>query len=84
VAVGLSDLLDVERADALLHTDRALVRRRLAPEEVGHERHHAGVDEQQVGIVEQQRGARDDGVVALLEVRDESAADLSGVHGCAF
>ena len=55
---GLADLLDVEGAHALLHAGRALVRRRLLAEQVGLERHHAGVDEQQVGVVEQQRRAR--------------------------
>ena len=54
VPVGLADLFDVERADALLDADRTRVRRRLLTEEVRHERHHAGVDEQQVGVVEQQ------------------------------
>ncbi len=78
---GLADVLDVGRAHALLHADRAVVRRRLLAEEVGLEGHHAGVDEQQVGVVEQQRGRRHRPVyLALLEVRDEPSADLRGVH----
>ena len=82
---GLADLLDVERPHALLHADGTLVRRRLLAEEVGLERHHAGVDEQQVRVVQQQRCAGNDRVVALAEMGQEPAADLSGVHVlCAF
>ncbi len=51
---GLAHLLDVQRAHALLHARGALPRRRLLAEEVGLERHHAGVDEQQVGVVVEQ------------------------------
>ena len=77
---GLADLLDVEGPHALLHRDRPLVRRRLLPEEVGLERHHAGVHEQQVRVVEQQRCRRHHLVASRLEVRDEPSADLRGVH----
>ena len=80
MAGGLADVLDVGRAHALLHADRAVVRRRLLAEEVGLERHHAGVDEQQVGVVEQQRRRRHRGVAGPLEVGHEPAADLGGVH----
>ncbi len=77
---GLADLVDVQGADALLHARRALVRRRLLAEEVRHERHHAGVDEQQVRVVEEQRSARDDGVPSALEEAQPAAADLGGLH----
>ena len=81
---GLADVLDVGGAHALLHAHRARVRRGLLAEEVGLERHHAGVDEQQGGVVEQQRGGRNGGVRTparvVLEVRDEVAPDLCGVH----
>ena len=51
----LADVLDVGRADALLHAHRSVVRRRLLPEEVGLERHHPRVHEQQRRVVEDQR-----------------------------
>ena len=81
VARGLADLLDVEGAHALLDAGRALVRRGLLADEVRHERHHAGVDEQQVGVVEQQRSARDDGVTVVLEEPQPPTADLGRLHG---
>ena len=77
---GLADLLDVEGAHALLHAHRARVRRRLLAEEVRLERHHAGVDEQQVRVVEEQRGRRHVGVAAVLEMCDEPSPDLRGLH----
>ena len=80
VAGGLADLLDVLRAYALLDARGGVPRRGLLAEEVGLERHHAGVDEQQVGVVEQQRRRGHDGVAGVLEVREESAADLRGLH----
>ena len=55
-------------------------RRGLLAEEVRLERHHAGVDEQQVGVVEQQRRARDDGVAALAEELQPPTLDLGGLH----
>ena len=62
MAGRLSDLLDVEGAHALLHARGAGERRRLLAEEVRLERDHAGVDEQQVGVVVDERRARHDGV----------------------
>jgi len=81
---GLADVLDVGRPHALLDAGGPVVRRGLLAEEVGLERDHAGVDEQQIRVVEQQRGGRDglvgpDGLV-LLEVSKEPAPDLRGVH----
>ena len=55
MAGRLADLVDVEGADALLHARRTVEGRRLGPDEVLLERHHAGVDEQQGWIVVQQR-----------------------------
>ena len=80
VAGGLPDVLDVRGAHALLHADRAVVRRRLLAEEVGLERHHAGVHEQQVGVRHEQRGRGHHLVTRRFEVRDEAAADVSGLH----
>ena len=77
---GLSDLFDVERADALLDVGRALERRRLLAEQVGLERLHAGDDEQQRGIVGDEVGRGHDGVPLRLEVRQETAGDLCRLH----
>ena len=81
---GLADLVDVEGADALLDAGRPLVRRRLLADEVRHELHHAGVDEQQVRVLERQRRARHDGVAVGLEVVEEPLPDLGGLHRRAF
>ena len=43
-----------------------------------------GVDEQQVGVVGEQRGGGHHGVSGGLEVREEAAADLGGVHQFSF
>ncbi len=78
---GLADLVDVERAHALLHAGRPLVRRLQLAQEVRLERHHAGVDQQQRRVVGDQRRRGHDGVAAGLEVAEEAAADLVGPHG---
>ena len=80
VAGGDADLFDVECADTLLHAGGAVERRGLFTEEVGLERHHACVDEQQVGIVEDQRGTGHLGVSGLDEVIQESLPDLMRLH----
>ena len=54
VTGGLADLFDVEGPHALLHAHGPVVRRHLLTQEVGLEGHHAGIDEEQVGVVEQQ------------------------------
>src|SRR5664279_2126046 len=80
VPSGLAHLLDVRRADALLHAGRTRPRRGLLADEVGHELHHAGDDEEQVRVVEGQRQAGHDGVAARLEVAQEALAHLRGLH----
>ena len=80
VTARLADLFDVTRAHALLHAGRARERRRGLTEEVRLERHHAGVDEQQVGIVEDQRGTGHLGVSGLDEVIQEALPDLMRLH----
>ncbi len=80
VAGGDADLVDVEGAHALLDAGRAGERRRLLAEEVRLERHHAGVDEEQVGIVEQQRGAGHLGVAGLDEVVQKTLPDFMRLH----
>ena len=77
---GLADVLDVGGAHALLHAGRPRVRRRLLAQEVGLERHHARVHEQQRRVRDQQRRGGHCLVTGRLEVRDEAAADLGGVH----
>ena len=77
---GDADILDVEGAHALLDARRAGVRRRLLPQEIGDELHHAGVDEQQVGVVENQRRARHGRVPGLDEVVGKASVDLVGLH----
>jgi hypothetical protein len=81
VPAGLADLVDVRGAQALLDAGRARERRRALPQEVRDELHHAGVDEQQVRVVDcGQRRARDDGVIRRLEVCKETPADLRCLH----
>ena len=52
------------------------------PRKYGHELHHAGVDEQQVGVVEDHRGAGHLGVTRLHEVIEEPLPDLVCLHCC--
>ncbi len=80
VPCGDAHILDVEGAHTLLDTGRPRVRRRLLAEEERHELHHPGVDEQQVRIVENQRGAGYLGVACLDEMVEEAPANLVGLH----
>ena len=77
---GLADVLDVRGAHALLDADGAEVRRRLLAQEVRLERHHARVHEEQVRVVEEQRCRGHRPVSVALEVSDEPAPDLRGLH----
>ena len=52
----LADLVDVGRADALLHARGPRVGRLTLPQEVGLEGHHARVDQQQRGVLGDQAG----------------------------
>ena len=81
---GLADLVDVQGAHALLDRGGPRVGRRRLAQEVRLELHHARVDEQQVGVVEDQRGAGHAGVPGAGEVVGEAADDLVGLHGKAF
>ena len=78
---GLADLLDVQSAHAFLDADRPLEGRGLLAGEIGLERHHAGVDEQQGGVVVQQRGRSYLGVSASDEKVEKELSDVSGLHG---
>src|SRR5262249_45587573 len=65
-------------ADALLDRGGAAVRRGLVAHEVGLERHHARVGEQQRVVVRDQAGARHRSVAARGEEVDERSAQLVG------
>ena len=80
VAGGDADFLDVRSPDALLDAGLAVRRRGLITEEVRLERDHTGVDEQQVGVVEDDRCARHLGVARVHEVIEESLPDLVCLH----
>ncbi len=77
---GLADLVDVERADALLHAHRPLPGSGLGTGEVRLERHHAGVDEQQRRVVVKQGGAGHDGMAVAFEELHIRARDVGGLH----
>ena len=83
VAGGDAHFLDVEGAHTLLDGGGGAVgeRRVLLAQEVGLEGHHAGVDEEQVRVVEDQRGAGHLCVTGLDVVVDESLTDLMRLHG---
>jgi hypothetical protein len=72
VALGRADDVDVGRAKALLHRDRAPVGRDLLFGEVGLEGHHARDGEQQGGVVRDQAGRGHDGVVVRGEVVEKN------------
>ena len=77
---GLADLLDVEGAHDLLDARGTRVRRGRLAKEVRLERHHAGVDKEQRGIVKEERRGRHDLMPAIGEVPEEPATNLCGLH----
>ncbi|GAA2917732.1 hypothetical protein GCM10020221_12420 [Streptomyces thioluteus] len=77
---GLADLLDVRRADALLHAGGAAERRLDFTEEIRLEGHHAGGDQEQRRVVRDERRRRHDGVSTLFEEAQPAAADFGGLH----
>ncbi|OIQ77467.1 hypothetical protein GALL_408430 [mine drainage metagenome] len=76
----LADLVDVQRAHALLHARRTRPRRRLLPEHVRDERHHPGDREQEGRVLGDQGGRGDDGVTSCGEEVEPTLADLGGTH----
>ena len=78
---GDAHLVDVRGADALLDADCGVIRRRALAQEERHELDHARVDEQQIGIVEDHRGAGHLGVTGVHEVIQEPLPDLMCLHG---
>ena len=81
VPVGAADVVDVDRAEALLRGRQPRRRRLLGAEEVGLERMHARADQQRGRIVARdERRRRQPLVPALGEVGEEALADLVGRH----
>ena len=77
---GDADFVDIRCADAFLDAGGRRVWRGALAEEVRHELHHARVDEQQVGVVEDHRGAGHLGVARLHEMIEETLPDLVCLH----
>ncbi len=81
VAIGVSDVVDVQRPEDLLRGHRAWERRLRVAEEVRDELVHPGVREQQPGLRRRdQRRRGHDAMVALLEEAQERRTDLSAFH----
>ena len=77
VAGGMADVLDVAGADALLAGGHAAAGRLLLPGEPGLHGRHAGVDEQQGGVVLGNEGKAGQAQMALgLEKGKEHLAQL--------
>ena len=80
VAGGLADLVDVERAHALLVRSHAALRRGLLTKQVRNERHHAGDGEQRGGVRGNKGRRRHDEMVVLGEVVEVSLGDVRSAH----
>ena len=77
---GLSHLLDVEGAHALLVAGHAAAWRGLLPHEIRDERDHAGNGEQRGRIGRDQRCGRHHQMILLFEVIEITLCDFSGAH----
>ena len=77
---GDPDFVDIRRADAFLNAGGRRIRRRALAEEERHKLHHAGVDEQQVGVVENHRSTRHLGMARVHEMIEEPLPDLVCLH----
>ena len=76
VTRSLTDLFNVQGADALLHAGRAGERRGLTAQEVGNERHHTGDGEHSAGLVRNQRCRRHHSMAAGSEEIDPTLRNL--------
>ena len=76
VTRSLTDLFNVQGADALLHAGRAGERRGLTAQEVGNERHHTGDGEHSAGLVRNQRCRRHHSMAAGSEEIDPALRNL--------
>jgi hypothetical protein len=77
---GLADLVDVDGAHALLGAGGPLVGRGALAQEVRFEGDHAGVDQQQRGVLGHQARRGDHGVSVVLEESEEAAGDFCRLH----
>lgn len=77
---GLADLFDVRCAHALLHAGGTRPGRGDLAQEVRLEGDHARGDQQEGGVVRDQRRRRHDVVPPLLEEAQPAAADFSRLH----
>ena len=76
-----ADLVDVRGPNALLDTGRGAVGRGALAQEVGNELDHAGIDEKQIGIIEDHRGAGYLRMAGIDEVGEKTLPDLVCLHG---
>ena len=76
VTRSLTDLFNVQGADALLHAGRAGERRGLTAQEVGNERHHTGDGEHSAGLVRNQRCRRHHSMAAGSEEINPALGNL--------
>ena len=76
----LTDIVNVVRADALLHRRGARPRRRLNARDVGDERNHARDREQNRGLRRDERNGRTNLMTLLLEVVEPAGADFRRTH----
>ena len=80
VARGNTHLFNIQRAHALLNTGGGSKWWILLTQEVRFERNHAGVHEQQVWVVENQRGTGNFCVASVGEVLDKALANFMRLH----
>ena len=76
----LADVVDVVRANALLHRRGARPRRGLNARDVGDERNHARDREQNRGLRRDERNGRTNLMALLLEVVEPAGADFRRTH----
>ena len=76
----LADVVDVVRADALLHRRGARPRGRLNARDVGDERNHACDRKQNRGFRRDERNGRTNLMTLLLEVVEPAGADFRRTH----
>ena len=76
VTRSLTNLFNIQGADALLHAGRAGERRGLTAQEVGNERNHTGDGEHGAGLVRNQRCRRHHSMAAGSEEIDPALGNL--------
>lgn len=81
MALGGSDDVDVDSSYDLLNRCRPLPRCFLVSQEIGLERDHPGVGQEEGGIGWDQRRRRTNLVVSLAEERREELSELVAIQG---